>query len=205
MTIQQIVDEIVAEIGGDTYDEAVSAKIFGFLKSAMRRMPKRVRERTFIKISTVTLTAGADTASTPTDFVRELAVYYKETSQAIPITRMDTQRFLNRHSLTAQGNPEFYRIYGKTMEFDKAAAVTTTIYVEHFFTVSNSLALTDTFAGNDDIVEAVKDLTKGMYFMDYEEDSAKGQAKIVMAMDELQKIDDEFIEEELGGHVEEAE
>lgn len=176
MTIQAIVNEIITETGGDTTDTDLYTKMFGFLKAALRRLPRFVLTRTLLVTSSVSLSALANSASLPAGFVKERFVYRKDTGgQKIEIKHSNYEEF-NRVNNDLTGSIYFYDIIGKTIYFDHKAETADTIYVECFKNDVSSLANSDNFFGNDDEIETVKDLTKYIYYKDYEEDMEKAAA-----------------------------
>ncbi len=206
MLISEIIAEIQLEVGGDSADTTLGTLLLGFLKGALRMLPAAARDRTLVSIETATLSASGQSITLPTGFIKEVSdqsIWYVEDGHREIIQRYQADDFRQIYSTGITGNPNYYRIYGKTMEFDVKSETARTIYLECFKEVS-SVAAGDTFFGNDSVLSAVKALTKHIYYHDYEEDESRGRSELAIAKDLLEELDGTYMEEELGTHVEEA-
>ncbi|MFA6142506.1 MAG: hypothetical protein WC738_04335 [Candidatus Omnitrophota bacterium] len=203
MKIQDITNEIISETGGDSTDTDLYTKMFGFLKAALRRLPRFVLTRTLLSTASVSLSALANSASLPAGFVKERFVYRKDTGgQKIEIKHSNYEEF-NKVNNDLTGSIYFYDIVGKTIYFDHKAEAADTIYVECFKNDTSALAGTDDFFGNDDEVETVKDLTKYIYYKDYEEDMEKAAASKQDAASGIATMKSDYLRQQQG-YVEEA-
>jgi hypothetical protein len=204
MTIQEIRDEIVEEIGGDSADTTLLTRIFNVIRSAMRRLPKHVISRTLASIESVSLSAGNNSTTLPTTFIKETYVYRKGADgNKITITKSSADRF-NEINDTESGDIQRYRILGKTIYFDRKTIAADTIYIECFKSQVGSLALSSDFFGNDDEVETVKSLAKMIYYRDYEEDKEKADDHKSDAAVGMAAMKADYMIKELPSHVEES-
>jgi len=206
MLISEIRDEIISEVGGDTSDTTLQSLILTFMKGALRIFPAKARSRILVGIDTMTLSSGANTASAPSGFIKEVSdqsVWRLNGGNRETIFRYQRDNFQEVYSSETTGNPKYFRVYAKTFEFDRKADQDYTIYVEHFKEIS-SIVAGDTFVGNDTELAAMKELAKKIYYFDYEEDKGRGETSLAIANDLLQDIDAMYMEEELGTHVEES-
>ena len=89
MTINDIISEIIEEVGGSTSDTVLSAKMLSFFKAGYRRLPAFVRDRNFLSEGTINLLTGSDTASLDGlgGFVREREVWYQEATASLVQTQ----------------------------------------------------------------------------------------------------------------------
>lgn len=177
LTIDNVLDEIIGEIGGDTTDTAFKATMLSFMKSGIRHIPVSLRSRLFIALSTKTLAVSAysvDLSTLSPGFQSERAVWWvTDESKRQPITLAVSNAQFNRiFAPNATGSPKVYRVYDKTMEFDRSANIEYTIGIEYFKDVS-VIVVDDTFFGDDSMLAAVKHFTKMGYYGDYEEDRTK--------------------------------
>lgn len=206
MLISEIIAEIQLEVGGDSADTTLGTLLLGFMKGALRMLPLGARDRTLVGIETATLAASGQSITLPTGFIKEVSdqsIWYVDGGHREIIQRYQADNFRQIYSTGITGNPSYYRIYGKTMEFDVKSQEARTIYCECFKEVS-SILTTDTFFGNDTVLATVKALTKHIYYHDYEEDESRGKAQLAIAQDMMAELDGMYMEEELGSHVEEA-
>lgn len=206
MTIDEIVEEIVLEVGGDVDDTDFSDKMLKFLKAGMRRVPAFIRDRLFLAQGTLTLAQGSATVDLSTldpGFIRERGVYYIGDSDIrVPIYKPQSYDYFNRfYAPTATGNPIFYHVIGKTMEFDRKAAANTTIFLDYFKEISSVIG-SDTFIGNEQTVEVCKDFCKVVYY-GYEEDIGKKDDFEAQGNKLLLQLEADYEAQELGGYVEE--
>lgn len=204
MLISEIRDEIISDVGGDPSDTGLQAVMLNCIKDGLGRLPSALRQRSLTAVASLTLAAGASTIdlSTTTDFVKERLAWREESGNRQEIYYLN-QGVLSSYKSSSLGSPQYFNIRGKTMEFDRPADVAYTIYLDYFKSI-RSVVATDTFAGNEDLITAVKDLAKFVYYTDYCEDATKGAVHMAAAEKILLELDADFIEKEFGGHVEEA-
>jgi hypothetical protein len=206
MLISEIRDEIIQEVGGDTADTTLASLMLGFIKGGLRILVTKARSRVLVGISTMTLSSGSNTATAPTGFIKEVSdqsVWRVSQGDRISILKYQRDNFQEIFSSESTGTPTYYRVYAKTFEFSRKADQDYTIYVEHFKEISD-VAAGDTFVGNDTELAALKELAKKIYYFDYEEDKGRGETTMAIANDLLSEIDADYMEQELGSHVEES-
>jgi hypothetical protein len=193
-------DEIITEVGGDTSDSTLQTLVLGFIKSALRRFPRHTRSRFLLATKSVTLSAGSYYAALPSGFIRELAVFYLSGGgrKDIPKTDDYNEQF-NSTSLTP---PSGYRIFGSNIEFVHSADQSYTIYIECSAEIDDVVA-GDSFTGDSSIVEILKDGAKHYYF-DYSEDSPRASEKLGLFKAGLDKLEIDFLSDELPGYIEES-
>jgi len=205
MLISEIRDELISEVGGDSDDTELQTKIFGFIKSAMRQLPRHVLSRTLLTTASVSLSANANSVSLPSDFVSERYVYRKNTEgKPVEIRKLSWTKF-HEENPTIAGSIYYYTIRGKTIYFDKKSVSADTIYIEHFKQqVGASFAASDSFFGNDDEIETVKNLVKEIYYGDYQEDEKKAARATKKAALAINSMNADYERLELPTHVEET-
>ena len=208
LTIDNILDEIIAEVGGDTTDSAFKTLMLGFMKTGIRHIPALIRSRLFITIQTKTLAALAysiDLSSLDPGFIKERAVWWVTTEnkrQAINLANSHSQ-FNDIFNQNANGTPRVYRVYDKTMEFDRSANQQYTIGIEYFKEVS-AISTSNTFFGDDSLLAAVKHYTKMVYYGDYEEDEVKQNRHERQGGKIIFELEGDFEAQEMGGYVEQT-
>ena len=203
MKISEMITEVIDEVGQDSEDTTLTAKFLNYCKASIRRLPSKTRERTVITISSATLIAGNGALTLPSNFIGERQVWYLESGERKEIHKKIADEFNYIKNESTLGVPEFYRIFAKYIEFDVNALSDMTIEIEHFKDVSDGLATTDDFFGNVDLIETIKDLMKFYYFT-YKQQYDIAGGFFNNARDQLSDADAEFMEEELGSHVEES-
>lgn len=206
MLISEIRDEIIQEVGGDTADTTLASLMLGFIKGGLRILVTKARSRVLVGVSSMTLSSGSNTATAPTGFIKEVSdqsVWRVNDGERISILRYQRDNFQEIFSSQSVGVPVYFRVYAKTFEFNRKADQNYTIYVEHFKEISD-VAAGDTFVGNDTELAALKELAKKIYYFDYEEDKGRGETTMAIANDLLSEIDADYMEQELGSHVEES-
>ena len=205
MTVNQIIAEIIEEIGGDTTDLTLASKMLGFFKAGYRRIPAIARDRNFLGEATFTLPVGESlvTIGIP-GFIRERQVWFQGDNLIhIPIYRAPSDQYWHKViTPNAPGKPFYYRIYSRTFQVDKKADTNLLIGMDYFKSVSD-LVGTDTFEGDEQIIECAKDFCKMVYYRDYEEDNGKATDHERTGRDLAQKLEEAYEEQELGGYVDE--
>lgn len=204
MTVQELVDEIARKALGNSsnIDSDFQNVCLDAVRSALRRIPRFAKVRSVVKTVYATLNASTQSLDifTITDFFEERQVYHLLSGKREIIHKLDYESFNEIYSNATTGQPQFYRIVGKTLEFDKKADKNYTIYIEYFGNDSN-VALTDTLTLRDDVLEIVKDGALE-YVFDHLEDNNKstrhGQ-KFIAGLEKLEvdyhrQEDPDFIE-----------
>lgn len=204
MLISTMITEIISETGGDTSDTTLQTLIYGFIKSAMRRLPRHTRTRLLIDTSYATLSSGSHYIyPLPSDFIKERYVYYINNGNRINIPKLSFDDFNSQFNSTATGSPQSgYRIIGDKVEFLRSADQDYVIYIEYFKSV-DEIATTDGFFGSSDMIEIVKDGAKYYYF-DYEEDDKKATEKLALFKAGLDKLEADYLSDEIPDYVEES-
>jgi len=203
MTVQEIRDEIIVEIGGDSSDTTLLANILQFIKTGLRRFPLFSKQRLLLTTKYATLSAGEQTLTLPSDFISERAIYHVKSGKRKRIEKQYTNTFNDSFSSDASSDTiSGYRIIDDYIEFTVKAETTLTIYIEYYKEVDD-VSLTDTFFGSSAMAEVTKDFAKYYYFM-YEEDENKANHFIALAGAGLRELDAQKLEEELPSYVEEA-
>lgn len=202
MLISEIRDEIITEIGGDSSDTDLQAKIFQFIKTALRRFPRHTKNRLLLTTSYATLNSGKNYLTIPTYFIQERLIYLEENGNREPIQKLSLEDFTEKYNSSATGKPDYYRIIGNVIEFDKTADQDYTIYVEHFKEVDN-VNLTDGFFGDTSMVEILKDGVKYYYYL-YAEDDARANNQLALFKAGLDELEADFISDDIPTHIEES-
>jgi len=203
MLYSAIVTEIINEVGGDSSDTTLSTLVLGFVKSALRRFPRHTRSRFLYTAKSVTLAQAATSATLPTGFVRERAVYYVDDGNRVDIEKLSFDDFNSQYNSSASGTPQNgYRIIGNAIEFLRAADKAYTIYIECLQEIDD-IESTDTFPGDSSIVEILKDGAK-YYYYDYEEDEKRCMDKLALFKAGLDKLDADFLSDDIPDHINES-
>ena len=203
MLISDIIDELITEVGGDTSDTALSTKMLGFFKSALRRFPRHTRTRLLLDTSSSALAVGTNYITPmPNDFIKERAVYYTESGNRIDIPKISFDDFNDQYNSNSSNAPQGYRIVGAKMEFLNNADREYTIYVEYFKSVDD-IAAGDTFFGSSDMIEIAKDGAK-YYYYSYEEDSPMAASSLALLKAGLDKLETDFLNDEIPNYIEES-
>jgi len=203
MLISEIITEVIDEIGGDSEDSTLSAKLLTFAKGALRRFPLLCRDRLLYATSYATLEAGENTLSVPTYFLAgkgPKAVWYEESGRREIIHKLTDEKFIDYYNSEATGVPRYYHIASGTIEFDVKSNVDRVIYFNHLCEVDDITA-TSVFFGSSDMIEILKDGIKATYYTDYTEDTTgRGDKKAAQFEDGLNKLDSRYMREFLGTH-----
>lgn len=205
-TVQNLVDEVQADVVTDLSD----ANMLGYVKSGLRFLNGHIRSRLFVTEDTATLTQNTDSVDL-TDlspaFVRPREVWYLDSgNERIPILKPPSIReFHVSKQNGVVGKPLYYLIERQTMEFDKNADSNITIGFDYFVELTESIALGDTFIGDEIMFEAAKCYTKAEYYLQYEEDDKKAAIYESKGDRLANRMAYDYEAEHLGGHVEETE
>lgn len=205
LTITQIITEIITEVGGDTSDSDFAAIMLVCFKSGIRKVPIFARDRLILVQEDLTLAAAAQTLDLTTltnGFIKENHLWYVGTNGIrVPIYKPPSREYFNNlYNTGSSGKPTYYIINGKTMQFEKKADESLTIGIE-FFKELSDIETSDTFFGDERLLEACKGLCKHIYYRDYEEDSTKGKEHQIEARDILFVLEGEYEDQELAGHI----
>lgn len=201
MIISDIINEVISEVGGDTSDTDLQAKMLIFAKGALRRFPLFSKARLLTIISYATLTAGQNYLTTPTYFIDETKLWYEESGKRHEILRKNESEFMAIVDTTATGAPQYYHIVGNVIEFDKNADQDRIIYIEHKGEVDDITSASD-FFGNTSMIEILKDGIKGTYYGEYVEDSSgKGDKAMGRFKAGLDKLEEDYMIQNCGGHI----
>jgi len=205
MLISEIITEVITEIGGDTSDSTLVANMLLFAKGALRRFPLFSRSRLLVDVAYSTLALGDHYLTTPTDFIREISIYYVESGgHRKYLEKLTEGEYGSKVNTSTTGTISYYRIYGNTIEFDVSTNVERVIYIEYFKEVDD-VESTDTFFGSTDMLEILKDGMKAVYYSDYtEDDKGMGDKKWGLFKAGLDELDSKYMMSEHGGHIDEA-
>lgn len=201
MTISEMRDEIIVDLGLDDEDSDVLAKVLAWIKQALRKLPLYARDRLLITTKSATLAASSNSLELPSDFINERYVYRVSGSARIEIRKQSYESFHASHSTSGSGNPNTYMIKDGVIYFDRSESEAETVYLEYFQDESG-VSLTTDFFGSTDIAEIIKDLAKSYHF-EYEEDYEGADRYIVKATDGFRRLDERYQAEELSGYIEE--
>lgn len=200
MLISEIITEVISEVGGDTTDTDLIAKMLILAKGALRRFPLFAKARLLTNVSYATLLTGVNYITTPTYFLDEKFVWYEEEGNRKEIIKVDDDKFLELVNTQSTGVPKYYHITGNVMEFNVNSDADRVIYVEHAAEVDN-VAATDDFFGSTDMLEILKDGMKATYYSDYVEDPVKGDKKLALFKAGLDKLEERHMIQTMGGHI----
>ena len=206
MTVNDVIAEIVNEVGGDASDTTLSAKMLGFYKAGMRRIPAFVRDRAFATVAEYALTSASNTvdlANFP-GFIREREIWFRG-DNLIHITVYKPPSLQYFHKIltpNSSGKPFYYRIYGQTLQFDKKADAGLVIGMDYIKEIS-AITGADEVAYNEEIIEACKHFCKMVYFSDYEEDEGKASQNERRGKDIIARLEENYEEQEQGSYVDE--
>ena len=203
MTVQQIIDEIQAESVIDLAD----ATLLNHFKSGLRYISSLIEERIFLSESTLTLAINTQSIALTglTGFIKERSIWYVSDGARVPISRPpSTEYFHDIYTTTGVGKPSYYKIDGQTIRFDKLADSALTIGFDYFKEIS-SVALIDTFVGDERLIQAAKYACKAEYYGDYEEDEMKAARNEKKCKEILMMLQGDYEVAEHGGYVNETE
>jgi len=204
MTVQQIIDEIQ----GESVIDLADATLLSHFKSGLRYISSLIEDRVFLTEGTITLVSGSQTASLSglsSGFIRERAVWYVSSGSRVPIPKPPSiEYFHDIFTTTGSGKPSYYRIYGTTFQVDKLADETITIGFDYFKEIS-AVVLTDTFLGDERLIQAAKYACKAEYYGDYEEDEIKAARNEKKCKEILSQLQGDYEGQEMGCYVDEKE
>lgn len=204
MTLTEMATELCNDVGGDTSDSDLMAKLIVFIKGALRQFPLYIRNKFLIDTKTGTLSSGASTMTIPSGLIEPRDVYYITSSVRVRIKKLTYDKFNEAYQVGGSGAPEYYRIVGDTVEFSHAADQDYTIYFEGKCSSVDSLSASSTFTGSDEVVEVVKNGAKEVYYLSYTEDNQLGPVFSAKFRDGLQKLDEQYMISDMPRYVEES-
>lgn len=206
MTIQQVVDEMAVEVGGNTSDSDLESILFTTFKAGLRRVGTYLLSRTFFLQGSVTIASGEYevSLSTLSGFIKERAVWYLDSNNIrVPVyPHISVQNFHNYFSPNLYGKPARYIIYNQNvMQFDRRTDQALTIGLDYQKSIS-SIVLTDTFAGDEQLLEVVKGFAYERYYRNYEEDKQKADDNKLEATGLLLQLEGDYESSEVGNYIE---
>lgn len=193
--LQECIDESVIDL--------TTTNMLNYLKSALRQVSTLLDYRGFLTTGSLTVASSAQSASLAllsSGFILERNVAYLSSGQRVPINRpQSSQYFWSIYNTAAGGGkPQYYLIEGTTIKFEIPLDQTVTVEIDYFKEIS-AVTLTDTFLGDERLVQAVKHLTKAEYYFEYEEDKDKGSRNKGDGLGLILKIQEDYDNQELGG------
>lgn len=208
MIIQEVIDEMAQEVGGQTTDTDLEAILFVAFKSGLRRVGTFLLSRTFFLQGSVTVASGAYevSLSTLSGFIQERAAWYLDSNNVrVPILpHRSVQDFHNSFSPNLYGKPARYLIYNKdVMQFDRRTDGTLTVGLDYQKSIS-SIALTDTFLGDEQLLEVAKAFGYERYYRNYEEDKQKADDNRDEGARLLLQLEGNYEAAETGGYIEDT-
>lgn len=195
--IQECIDEGVMDLS--------TSSMLNYMKSALRQIATLLKYRGFRTEGTLSVAAAAQSASLSSlssGFIREEAVWFVSDGQRVPIHRPPSlQYFWNVYNTNGSGKPNYYIIEGTTIKFDQPVDAAITVGLDFFKEIS-AVSLTDTFLGDERVVQASKHLCKAEYYFEYEEDDKKGERNKQDGLGIIVKVGQDIEEIEMAGNVE---
>lgn len=195
--LQECIDESVIDLS--------TASMLNYLKSALRQISTILKYRGFLTEGSWSVAAAAQSASLSSltsGFIRERSVWYVSNGDRVRIDPPQSSKyFQDIRSTNGGGKPTYYLIEGTTISFDKPLDALTTIGIDYFKEIS-SVALSDTFLGDERLIQAAKHLAKAEYYLEYEEDESKGNRNKQDGLGLLIKIAEDYETQEQAGSVE---
>ncbi len=209
MTIQAVIDEMAQEVGGKTTDTDLEAILFVCFKAGLRRVGTYLLSRTFYLQGTVSVAYGLFEISLATlsGFIKERAVWYLDSNNVrVPIyPHLSVQTFHNNFNPNLYGKPARYLIYNKDMmQFDRKTDATLTVGLDYQKSISG-VALTDTFLGDEQLLEVAKAFAYERYYSNYEEDPGKAVANQAEGLRLMQQLEGDYEFSETGQYIENLE
>lgn len=195
--LQECIDESVIDL--------TTTQMLAYLKSALRQISTILKYRGFLTEGTLSVAALAQSAplsSLSSGFIRERAVWYVQDGSRIPIDRPQSSEYFETvYTTLGGGRPTYYLIEGTTIKFDKPLSDALTIGIDFFKEIS-SVALSDTFLGDERVIQAAKHLTKAEYYFEYEENNDKGNRNKQDGLGLVMKIQEDYETQEMASEVE---
>lgn len=205
-TVSDILTEIVAE----TVSDLSNADMLKYFISAARQVPTLIRERAFLATDTLVITSGSNTGDL-TDlspaFVRERFVWWLDVDgHRQPIVKGPSLRYFHGiFSPGEKGNPDYYHIFAQTIEIDRLANGNLTVGFDYFAEVTAGMTTSTSMSIDEQMVEAMKFMTKAEYYEQYEEDGRKSDKAERKGLRLITRLEEEYQDHEFGGLVEETE
>jgi len=203
MTFEDLIDEIVGQVGGDADDTALRAKMLVNIKSALRRFPTFSKDKVFQEQKSGTLTSGSRTMALPAGIVEVSNIYCRRNDRNELIEQPGEQVFNSKVNASGSGYPLFAIIRGSTVEFDQAADQNYTIYFESFIEIDD-VEEADTWIGSSSDAETLKDGAKYYYYLYQEEGASLAAEYKSNFITALNKMEIAFSRKNTPNYVEEA-
>lgn len=205
MTIQTIIDEIQAESVIDLAD----ATLLNHFKSGLRYIASLIKDRVFFTEGTLSMSANDQTkalSGLSAAFVKERAVWYVDSDGArVPIVPPPSiEYFHSVYTTSSTGKPSYYRIEGTSIQFERPFDAATTVGIDYQKEIS-AVALTDTFSGDERMVQAAKYACKAEYYSSYEEDEQKSDKNERKCKEIISQLHGDFEGADMGGYIDENE
>lgn len=196
--LQEIIDEGVIEL--------TTAQMLTYGKTALRQIATLLEYRGFKTVGTLAVAANAQSASLSSlsdGFIKEENVAYVSSGQRVPIKpAQSTKYFWSIYNTQAGGGkPQYYLIEGTTIKFEIKLDEAVSIELDYFKEISN-ITLSDTFLGDERLIQTFKHLTKAEYYFEYEEETDKGNRNKQDGLGLLTMIQQDIDSKERGGEVE---
>lgn len=206
----KLVSSILTEIVGEVVSDLSNADMLKYFISAARQVPTLIRERAFLATDTLTISAGNQTGDL-TDlspaFVRERHVWWVDADgHRQPIVKPPSKRYYHGiFSPGEAGNPDYYGIYAQTIEIDRITVSDLTVGFDYFAEMTDGMTVNTSLAVDEQMVEAMKFMTKAEYYEQYEEDTRKSDKAEKKGLRLITRLEEEYQDHEFGGLVEETE
>jgi len=203
MTIAALIARLSRQTGNGTPDSDLTQIFLDCINEALGMFPLFTQSRLILTTSSGTLSALDRAVDLPTNFISEREVYILESGNRKRITKRDGKAFNDLVNESEAGTLSYYRTINNYIEFDRPTNADVVIYIEHFKDVDD-VTTADTFFGDSAMLNVLSNLTKALYYSDYEEDAVKGREKLAIGKAGLDKLSARHLREELPENVEEA-
>ena len=205
-----LVSAMLTEIVAETVSDLSNADMLKYLISAVRQVPTLIRERAFLASDTLTISSGTnegDLTDLSPAFVRERHVWWvDQDGHRQPIVKPPSTRYFHGvFSPGEAGKPDYYRILAQTIEIDRSADEDITVGFDYFAEIATSMTVNTELAIDEQMVEAMKFMTKAEYYGQYEEDERKSEKAERKGLRLITRLEEEYQDHEFGGLVEETE
>lgn len=207
MTIQDIIDEVIQQVGGDVDDTELSTKLLIDAKSALRRFPIFRKTGICKSIASGSLYSAASTMTKPSGVVQIIGdAWIEENGNRFEIIHEKNEaNFRDIYRGSSSGRPQYFHLVANsnTIEFDRKADQAYTVYFPALISIANITAAT-VWSYTDEEAEILKDGIKMNYYDTEEDDtlSSKFEARFSAG---LAKLEEKWMREEYPDYIEEAE
>jgi len=203
MTITELIRRISRQTGNGVPDSDLEQVFLDDINEALGMFPLFIKSRLILTTSSGSLSALSRAIDLPSNFISEREVYYLNDGSRERIDKYTGKNFNEVVSETEAGTICIYRIINNYIEFDRPTDSAVVLYIEHFKDVDD-VGLADTFFGDSAMLTVLTNLAKGLYYMDYEEDSRRGESHLAIGKTGLDKLSARHLRDEIPEHVEEA-